>query len=125
MNKRGCGDGADRAGGCAWHGDTAVFAAASRHLVDGADDLGLTSRKLAAIGFSLGGNTLVQWLAQEADADAPDRPRLLAAATVSAPIDLVASTRRLDVRAGTGRTARTCSRSCATTPAATGPDTDG
>jgi predicted alpha/beta-fold hydrolase len=51
---------------------------------------------LAAIGFSLGGNTLVQWIAEEANAAVEDRPELLAAATISAPIDLVTSTRQLD-----------------------------
>jgi predicted alpha/beta-fold hydrolase len=98
MNKRGCGDGAERAGGCAWHGDTAVFKATARYLVGHHDRLGLGNTDLTAIGFSLGGNTLVQWLAEEVDAAVDDRPKLLAAATVSAPIDLVSSTRQLDAR---------------------------
>jgi predicted alpha/beta-fold hydrolase len=93
MNKRGCGDGADRAGGCAWHGDTAVFAATARHLVEHHETLCLANTDLAAIAFSLGGNTLVQWLADEAGRDGPT---LLAAATISAPIDLVTSTKQLD-----------------------------
>ena len=96
MNKRGCGESATRAGGCAWHGDIAVFADTTRHLIENADRLGLGSTDLAAIGFSLGGNTLVQWLTEEIDARRDDRPKLLAAATISAPIDLIASTKRLD-----------------------------
>ena len=95
-NKRGCGAGTDRSAGCAWHGDTAVFAATARHVAARAGELGLPGTDLAAIGFSLGGNTLVQWIDQEVRRAADDRPRLLAAATVSAPIDLVASTKRLD-----------------------------
>ena len=49
-------------------------------------DPALTGRGLLAVGFSLGGNTLLKYLGEERGRAAP----LLAAASVSAPIDLVA-----------------------------------
>ena len=51
----------------------------------------LTARGLLAVGFSLGGNTLLKYLGERGDAAAP----ILAAASVSAPIDLIASARCL------------------------------
>ena len=95
-NRRGCGVGGDAATGVAWHGDTAGIRATTRWLVSHARELGLPSPRVAVLGFSLGGNTLVQWLAQEAEAASDDRPEVVAAATVSSPIDMAASTRCLD-----------------------------
>ena len=94
-NRRGCGAGADAAAGCAWHGDTAGLGATARALRDRRGELGLSRAGLAMIGFSLGGNALVQWLADDAGDLCRTLP-VLAAATVSAPIDLAASARRLD-----------------------------
>jgi len=51
----------------------------------------LTKRGLAAVGYSLGGNLLLKYLGESGG-----KTPLLAAATVSAPLDLAVSARRLN-----------------------------
>jgi hypothetical protein len=50
----------------------------------------LASNGLLLLGFSLGGNMLLKYLGEQ-----PEEKRILAAATVSAPIDLAATARRM------------------------------
>ena len=64
--------------------------AALPHRIEGA---GLRARGMIAVGYSLGGNMLLKYLGEEGSA-AP----FLAACAVSAPIDLAASTGRMEAR---------------------------
>lgn len=93
-NRRGCGEGVGLASEVAWHGDTAGIGATVRWLRDHAAELALPCPRVAVLGFSLGGNTLVQWLAD--DAPGSGRDAVVAAATISAPVDMDASSRCLD-----------------------------
>ena len=84
LNLRGAGPGRPLARGGYNAGSSADFAAALRALVE--RDGRLLARGLAPIGYSLGGNMLLKFLA-EAGRDFP----IVAAASVSAPIDLKAT----------------------------------
>ncbi len=88
LNLRGAGPGRTLARGGYNAGSSADFAAALRAL--GQLDARLLGRGLTPIGYSLGGNMLLKFLAEEGR----DFP-IVAAASVSAPIDLKATQVRI------------------------------
>ena len=94
-NRRGCGVGRDLAAECPWHGDTAGLGETAKHILDRQRKGDVPDGGLAFVGFSQGGNTLVQFLAD----DLPGLglvERTVGAATVSTPIDLAEGARGLD-----------------------------
>ncbi len=69
-----------------------------RDLLAGLRDLEpelLGGEAVVAVGYSLGGNMLLKYLGEEEDRTPEDRPKVLAGASVSAPIDLKAAQLRI------------------------------
>ncbi len=88
MNFRGCGDEINRLPRFYHAGDTSDLDAVVRSLRLRAPD-----SRIAIIGFSLGGNTLLKYLGERGSGASRD---VVAAAAISVPFDLVAGTSRLE-----------------------------
>jgi hypothetical protein len=85
-NFRGCGREANRLARFYHSGETGDLAAVVQHAA-------ALYRRIALIGFSLGGNMTLKLLGE-----APPHPAIVGAVAISAPVDLAASARALDQR---------------------------